>query len=59
MEGRQERQANPGGRRGASGAARQADVLRGEGVDVGRGSLGELTVDLAVYGWFPESLPRG
>ena len=43
--------------RGPGGAARQAASLRREGVTVGLGSLGELTVDLAAYGWFPEVLP--
>lgn len=43
--------------RGASGAARQAVALRAEGVEVGRGSLGEYTIDFASYGWFPEVLP--
>lgn len=44
-------------RRGGSGAARQAAALRNEGVDVGRGSLGEYTIDFAVFGWFPDILP--
>ena len=39
------------------GAARQETVLVQEGVEVGRGSLGERTVDFAVYGWFPHQLP--
>ena len=43
--------------RGPGGAARQAAFLRSEGVTVGIGHLGELTVDLGVYGWFPEFLP--
>ena len=43
--------------RGPGGALRQAASLRGEGVTVGTGHLGELTVDLGVYGWFPDSLP--
>lgn len=43
--------------RGANGAARQAAALRAEGVEVGRGSLGEYTVDFASHGWFPEVLP--
>ena len=43
--------------RGAGGAARQAEALRAEGVTVDTGHLGELTVDLAAFGWFPERLP--
>ncbi|KAK5128432.1 hypothetical protein LTR85_003100 [Meristemomyces frigidus] len=43
--------------RGAGGAARQEAALAQEGVQVGRGSLGERTVDLAMYGWFPNRLP--
>lgn len=44
--------------RGVNGAANQANVLRAEGVEIGRSSLGEYTVDFAQYGWFPESLER-
>jgi methylated-DNA-protein-cysteine methyltransferase-like protein len=40
-----------------SGAANQAQVLRGEGITVTTGNLGELMVDLAEYGWFPRQLP--
>ncbi len=43
--------------RGRGGAARQATVLCGEGVSVGTGHLGELTVDFGTFGWFPVSLP--
>ncbi|KAI9700678.1 MAG: hypothetical protein M1836_002047 [Candelina mexicana] len=43
--------------RGPSGATRQAAALRREGVRVSRGSLGELTVDFGIYGWFPSILP--
>ena len=43
--------------RGPGGALRQAAFLRREGVIVGLGSLGELTVDLDAYGWFPDFLP--
>ncbi|KAI9736334.1 MAG: hypothetical protein M1834_001220 [Cirrosporium novae-zelandiae] len=43
--------------RGPDGATRQAEALRREGVQVERGNLGELKVDLAVYGWFPNHLP--
>lgn len=35
----------------------QAELLRDEGVEVSRGGLGELSVDLAEYGWFPDVLP--
>lgn len=41
---------------GPGEAARQAQVLRGEGVEVSTGALGELLVDFSTYGWFPESL---
>ncbi|KAH6656607.1 MGMT family protein [Truncatella angustata] len=40
-----------------SGARTQAAALQAEGVVVSTGSLGELTVDFAEYGWFPRSLP--
>ncbi|KAF2006908.1 hypothetical protein P154DRAFT_517364 [Amniculicola lignicola CBS 123094] len=43
--------------RGPHGASRHAAVLRAEGVEVSEGSMGELTVDLSKYGWFPEMLP--
>ena len=43
--------------RGPSGASRQAAALRQEGVEVGRGHLGEFTVDFGTYGWFPSRLP--
>lgn len=43
--------------RGPDGAARQAAALRREGVTVGTGHLGELTVDFGTFGWFPNSLP--
>ena len=43
--------------RGHSGATRQASFLRREGVTVATGHLGELTVDLGRYGWFPDFLP--
>ena len=39
------------------GATRQAAALRREGVTVGTGALGELTVDFGTYGWFPSMLP--
>ncbi|KAF3025565.1 hypothetical protein E8E14_011312 [Neopestalotiopsis sp. 37M] len=40
-----------------SGARNQAAALQAEGVTVATGSLGELTVDFAEFGWFPRSLP--
>lgn len=43
--------------RGPGGAARQAAALRREGVMVDTGPLGELTVDLVAFGWFPSTLP--
>ncbi|EMF11412.1 MGMT family protein [Sphaerulina musiva SO2202] len=43
--------------RGTNGAADQETALLAEGVEVGRGSLGERTVDFSSYGWFPEILP--
>ncbi|MCJ1263004.1 hypothetical protein MMC22_002874 [Lobaria immixta] len=43
--------------RGPGGAARQAAALRREGVTVDPGPLGELTVDLVAFGWFPSTLP--
>jgi methylated-DNA-protein-cysteine methyltransferase-like protein len=43
--------------RSGGGAARQEAALTREGVEVGRGNLGERTVDFSTYGWFPDSLP--
>jgi len=40
-----------------SGSQNQAAALRAEGVEVTAGAMGELMVDLAEYGWFPEALP--
>jgi methylated-DNA-protein-cysteine methyltransferase related protein len=45
------------GKRGPGGASRQAEALRSEGVQVDEGSMGEFTVDLSQYGWFPDLLP--
>ncbi|KAH0496079.1 hypothetical protein TgHK011_003461 [Trichoderma gracile] len=39
-----------------SGAANQAVELQREGVEVTRTAMGEYTVDLEVYGWFPDEL---
>lgn len=41
----------------STGAQAQAEALRMEGIQVFTGPLGELTVDLAQYGWFPQTLP--
>ncbi|OJJ76973.1 hypothetical protein ASPBRDRAFT_111822 [Aspergillus brasiliensis CBS 101740] len=38
-------------------AERQAEVLRGEGVEVEEDSMGEWYVDFGRYGWFPDVLP--
>lgn len=43
--------------RSPGSTTRQAAILRREGVTVGTGHLGELTVDLGAYGWFPDVLP--
>ncbi|KAJ8062308.1 hypothetical protein OCU04_008855 [Sclerotinia nivalis] len=40
-----------------SGAQNQATALRSEGITVTTGSLGELTISLTTYGWFPRQLP--
>ncbi|KAF1987194.1 DNA binding methylated-DNA--cysteine S-methyltransferase [Aulographum hederae CBS 113979] len=42
--------------RGPDGARRQAEALRREGVQVDSNSMGELSVALEVYGWFPAEL---
>lgn len=39
-----------------SGATNQAAALRKEGIEVTRTAMGEFTIDLEVYGWFPEEL---
>lgn len=43
--------------RGPGGAARQAALLRREGVTVELGTLGQLTIKIEIYGWFPDLLP--
>ncbi|ORX99546.1 6-O-methylguanine DNA methyltransferase [Clohesyomyces aquaticus] len=43
--------------RGPSGASRHAAALRAEGVQVEQGPMGEFTVDLERFGWFPDVLP--
>ncbi|KAI9676661.1 MAG: hypothetical protein M1829_002978 [Trizodia sp. TS-e1964] len=49
----------PGASRGFQGlgAVAQLEKLEAEGVLVTRGPVGELCVDLAAYGWFPDALP--
>ena len=42
--------------REAGGAARQADALRQEGVEVTTDAMGEMYTDLETYGWFPQEL---
>lgn len=42
---------------GALSRNRQADALRAEGVEVMVDALGEMSVDLNRYGWFPRQLP--
>ena len=42
---------------GEGGASRQAESLRGEGVEVERSALGEFSIDFSTYGWFPDQLP--
>jgi methylated-DNA-protein-cysteine methyltransferase-like protein len=43
--------------RGVDGATRQAIALRREGVTVERNAMGEYSIDLSNFGWFPEMLP--
>ncbi|KAB8070562.1 methyltransferase [Aspergillus leporis] len=38
-------------------AERQAEALRGEGVEVETDSMGEFYVDFGRFGWFPSVLP--
>ena len=39
---------------GPGSAARQAESLREEGVEVDTDAMGEFYVDFARYGWFPD-----
>ncbi|KAH6999606.1 6-O-methylguanine DNA methyltransferase [Ilyonectria destructans] len=39
------------------GSRNQAAALRAEGVEVATSAMGELSVDFAEYGWFPDALP--
>ncbi|KAI9805231.1 MAG: hypothetical protein M1826_004782 [Phylliscum demangeonii] len=39
------------------GAMLQAEMLAREGVEIERSHMGELTVDITRYGWFPQVLP--
>ncbi|PKY05723.1 hypothetical protein P168DRAFT_280615 [Aspergillus campestris IBT 28561] len=43
--------------RGPGSAQRQADALRDEGVDVAEDAMGEFSIDLGKFGWFPSVLP--
>lgn len=43
--------------RGPGSAARQADALRHEGVEVSRDAMGDYYIDMHRYGWFPSRLP--
>jgi len=43
--------------RGPSAASHQADALRREVVEVREDAMGQYTVDLARFGWFPDVLP--
>jgi hypothetical protein len=45
------------GERGPSAASHQADALRREGVEIREDAMGQYTIDLAKYGWFPDVLP--
>lgn len=42
---------------GAGSRNRQAAALQAEGVEVIADAMGELSVDLKRYGWFPRQLP--
>ncbi|KZP13633.1 MGMT family protein [Athelia psychrophila] len=39
---------------GTEGAQRQKDELEAEGVEVSTGRTGDMRVNLAVWGWFPQ-----
>ena len=43
--------------RGPSAASHQADALRREGVEVREDAMGQYTIDMGKYGWFPDVLP--
>jgi hypothetical protein len=43
--------------RGVNGATRQAEALRREGVVIETNAMGEYSIDLSEYGWFPDMLP--
>ncbi|CRG88621.1 methylated-DNA-protein-cysteine methyltransferase related protein [Talaromyces islandicus] len=43
--------------RGPGSAARQADALRHEGVEVSQDAMGDYYIDMHRYGWFPSRLP--
>ncbi|RMY34071.1 hypothetical protein D0865_14286 [Hortaea werneckii] len=42
---------------GYRGAARQEVALQQEGVQIEHSNMGERSVDLGTYGWFPNHLP--
>jgi methylated-DNA-protein-cysteine methyltransferase-like protein len=48
---------------GTEGAQNQRDELEAEGVDVSTGRTGEMRIDFAIWGWFPQvgsvDLPDG
>ncbi|KAF1921220.1 6-O-methylguanine DNA methyltransferase [Ampelomyces quisqualis] len=43
--------------RGPGAASQQADALRREGIEVRQDAMGQYTISLAEYGWFPDALP--
>jgi methylated-DNA-protein-cysteine methyltransferase-like protein len=43
--------------RGPDTGSHQADALRREGVEVREDAMRQYSVDLAQYGWFPDTLP--
>lgn len=43
--------------RGLGSAARQADALRHEGVEVQQDAMGDYYIDMHRFGWFPSRLP--
>jgi methylated-DNA-protein-cysteine methyltransferase related protein len=42
---------------GPGGARRQAIALRREGVQVRDGPMGDYSIDIVQFGWFPDILP--
>ncbi|KAF2852787.1 hypothetical protein T440DRAFT_466364 [Plenodomus tracheiphilus IPT5] len=43
--------------RGPGASDQQAVLLRREGVEVSQDAMGQYSIDLAEYGWFPDVLP--